>query len=504
MIEVAAALYVAVLAVLAHNGVNVAPLFFGSILAVILVKRFGLLERLGHYGESPGKGLSISELSFQSVGGQQDAKHELMEALSLLRQSYDNPLGVKALGGILLQGPPGTGKTLMARAAANYTDSVFISAVGSEFIEMYAGVGAKRVRELFARAKRLARRQNKDSAVIFIDEIDVIGAKRGKVESHMEYDQTLNQLLVELDGIEDQKDVKLFVLGATNRADLLDDALLRPGRFDRIVDMGMPDLEGRLEILKIHVEGKPLADDVDLAEVAQQTYSFSGAHLANLVNEAAILAMRRNDSFLHQADFLDSIDKTQLGSTKEGLLSQQEKHRVSIHECGHAIISEHYFPGSVSTVTVVPRAKTLGFIRQKETSSPVLQTQSYLHKQLGVLLAGGVAEDLIFGERSTGAANDYHRAVEISESIIAHGLSPLGIININNLAKDELTATTREILEESIADITAILTDKRPALIAIADVLMNQERISGEEFREHLSGDRPGSRYPGTVLNHKA
>lgn len=491
MIEFVAALYVAVLAVLAYNGVNMMPLLLGSVLAIILIKRFELLDRLGNYGKGPGKKPRITELSFQSVGGQQDAKHELMEALSLLKHSYDNPLGVKALGGILLQGPPGTGKTLMARAAANYTQSIFVSAAGSEFIEMYAGVGAKRVRELFSKARKQARKANKDSAVIFIDEMDVIGVKRGKVESHMEYDQTLNQLLVELDGIENQNDVKLFVLGATNRADLLDDALLRPGRFDRIVDMGMPDLDGRLEILKIHAQGKPLAEDVDLGDVAQQTYSFSGAHLANLVNEAAILAMRRQDSSIHQADFLDSIDKVQLGSTKDGLLSLQEKHRVAIHECGHALVSEHYFPGSVSTVTVVPRAKTLGFIRQKETISPVLQTQSYLHKQTGVLLAGGVAEDLIFGERSTGAANDYQRAVEICESIIAHGLSPLGIININNLAKEELTAATREIIEKSIADITGILTQQRSALVTIAEELRANERISGDEFRVYLTGDRP-------------
>ncbi|MGI6364514.1 MAG: AAA family ATPase [Bacillota bacterium] len=493
MIEFAAALYVALMAILVYNGVNVMPILLGSILAVILLQRFEIFGRLGIYGKGPGKEPYISELSFESVGGQKDAKEELMEALSLLQQSFDNPLGVKAMGGILLQGPPGTGKTLMARAAANFTDSVFVSAVGSEFIEMYAGVGAKRVRELFTKARKLAKRQKKDSAVIFIDEMDVIGAKRGKVESHMEYDQTLNQLLVELDGIEDQKDVKLFVLGATNRADLLDDALLRPGRFDRIVEMGLPDVEGRLEILKIHARGKPLAEDVDLAEVAQQTYGFSGAHLASLVNEAAILAMRRKDHLLRQADFLDSIDKVQLGNTKDGLLSREEKYRVAVHECGHALVSEHFFPGSVSTVTVMPRAKTLGFIRQKESSSPVLQTQSYLDKQLGVLLAGGAAEDLIFGERSTGAANDYQRAVAICENIIAHGLSPLGIINIDNLTKQELTETTRRLIQESVDQVIEILRQQHSALIAIAEVLMAEERISGDDFRKMMAGTDLGT-----------
>lgn len=487
MIELVGALIIAVFSVLAYNGVNIIPFLLAGVLAVIIIMRFGILDKVGIAGSFPGKRKHVSEIDFEQVGGQQAAKEELMEALTLLKQSHSNILGVRALGGILLQGPPGTGKTLMARAAANYTDSVFVSAAGSEFIEMYAGVGAKRVRELFQKARKLARSQNKESAVIFIDEMDVVGAKRGKVESHMEYDQTLNQLLVELDGIEDQQDVKLFVLAATNRADLLDEALLRPGRFDRIVEIGLPDLEGRLEILKIHVGDKPLAENVDLQEVAHQTYGFSGAHLLSLVNEAAIQAMRRRDKHILASDFLDSIDKVQLGFAKENLLSQEEKHRVAIHECGHALISEYYFPESVSTVTVVPRSKTLGFIRQKESASPVLQTESYLHKQLGVLLAGGVAEALIFGERSTGAANDYQRALEISENIIAHGLSPLGIININHLDNEKLTSATRDIIESCTAKITEILQGHRSALCAIADVLRDQERISGEEFRKLMT-----------------
>ena len=483
MIELAAAGFIALLAVLAYNSVNIYPVLLGSVLAYILIMRFELLEKLGRKAYAQGGKQNISPVSFDNVGGQQTAKHELIEALTLLKQTQNNKLGVKALGGILLQGPPGTGKTMMARAAANFTDSIFVSAVGSEFIEMYAGVGAKRVRTLFNKARRLAKQRGKDSAVVFIDEMDVVGAKRGKVESHMEYDQTLNQLLVELDGIEDQKEVRLFVLAATNRADLLDPALLRPGRFDRIVELDLPDLEGRLEILKIHAQGKPLAADVDLVEVAHQTYSFSGAHLANLVNEAAIQAMRRGDEFLRQADFLNSIDKVQLGEAREGLLSAEEKKRVAVHECGHALISEYYFPCSVSTVTIVPRARTLGFIRQKETVSPVLQTESYLSKQLDVLLAGGAAEEMIYGERSTGAANDYQRAVEISENIIAHGLSRLGIINMKYLRPEELTEVTREIITQGSSRVAEILEKQRPAFMAIAALLQDKERLSGEEFR---------------------
>ncbi|HOC06684.1 MAG: AAA family ATPase [Bacillota bacterium] len=484
MKELAAAVAVAAFAVLAINGVNVMPYLLVSVIGLLLATRFELFGKIGSSSKYSSEKGTLSDISFDVVGGQDEAKEDLMEALHLLQSSRDIKLGIKPLGGILLQGPPGTGKTLMARAAANYTDSVFLAASGSEFVEMYAGVGAKRVRDLFSKARRLARRHGKDSALIFIDEMDVVGAKRGKVESHMEYDQTLNQLLVELDGIEDTSDVKIFVLAATNRADLLDEALLRPGRFDRIVDIGLPDLEGRLAILKIHCQGKPLAEDVDLTDIAHQTYGFSGAHLANLANEAAIQAMRRGDDCIKHNDFLESIDKVQLGSVREDLLSSAEKKRVAIHEAGHALISELFFPGSVSTVTVVPRSRTLGFIRQKEDVAPVLQTKSYLEKQLCVLLAGGAAEELVLGEGSTGAANDYQRAVEISENIIAHGLSRLGIINIDRVDKQEFNTVSREIVQENREKTRAILASHRDALDRAAAILAERERISGEEFRQ--------------------
>lgn len=484
MKELAAAMLVAVLTVLAASGFNVLPYLLVAGLGLMLLTRFQLLDKLAS-GKSGDKG-ALSDISFDAVGGQDDAKQDLVEALSFLQGSRGNKLGIKPLGGILLQGPPGTGKTLLARAAANYTDSVFIAAAGSEFVEMYAGVGAKRVRDLFSRARRLARQNQKRSALVFIDEMDVVGAKRGKVESHMEYDQTLNQLLVELDGIEDKQEVQLFVLAATNRADLLDEALLRPGRFDRIVDIGLPDLAGRLAILKIHCQDKPLGSDVDLEDVAHQTYGFSGAHLANLANEAAIQAMRRQDDSICQQDFLDSIDKVQLGNVREGLLTAAEKRRVAFHEAGHALLSEINFPGSVSTVTVVPRAKTLGFIRQKESAATVLQTESSLKKQLAVLLAGGAAEQLVYGERSTGAANDYQRAVAIAENIIAHGLSRLGIINMDYVSKQEICQVSAEIIAAAADQVGAILSERRRQLEAVAEILFEQERVSGDEFRRFI------------------
>lgn len=483
MKETIAAVLVAIMAVLAARGVNILPYVLLGTIGLLVATRFELIGKLRNGGRQTGGRDGLSQVSFDSVGGQDDAKEDLMEALSFLQHSRENKLGIKPIGGILLQGPPGTGKTLMARAAANYIDSSFVSAVGSEFVEMYAGVGAKRVRELFGKAKRLARKEGKKSALVFIDEMEVVGAKRGKVESHMEYDQTLNQLLVELDGIEDVQDTQLFVLAATNRADLLDEALLRPGRFDRIVDIGLPDLAGRLAILKIHCQGKPLAEDVNLEDVAHQTYGFSGAHLASLANEAAIVAMRRKAESISHKDFLDSIDKVQLGNPREGLLSSVEKQRVAFHESGHALVSEVFFPGSVSTVTVVPRARTLGFIRQKETTSPILQTKSYLEKQLAVLLAGGAAEKLVYGEGSTGAANDYQRAVDIAENIVAHGLSRLGIINMEYVNKAVLNEVIGEIIGVAGDEVMKLLTDRRQTLETAAKILAERERVSGEDFR---------------------
>lgn len=483
MIETIAALAIAAIVLAAYNGVNVVPVLLLSVLAVIFIKRFELMEKIQSGMTVKSKKPALSNTSFDKIGGQEGAKRELMEALNLLQASQVNRLGVRPLGGILLQGPPGTGKTLLARAAAGYTGSAFISTAGSEFVEMYAGVGAKRVRDLFNRARKIARQQNLGSAVIFIDEMEVIGGRRGKVTSHMEYDQTLNQLLVELDGIEDGNDVKLFVLGATNRADMLDEALLRPGRFDRIVDVELPDKEGRLAILNIHTADKPLADDVDLEVVAHQTYGFSGAHLANLANEAAIQAMRRKDSALRLSDFLDSIDKVQLGEARENLLSDEEKLRVAYHESGHALLSELEKPNSVSTVSIMPRTKTLGFIRQKEESRSVLQTAADIRSQIGVLLAGGMAEKVMLGDASTGAANDYQRALELAERIVACGLSRLGIVSLDKLDKKSLVETCRSILAEEEQNVGKTITDQKAKLERTAKALVTRERLSGDDFR---------------------
>jgi cell division protease FtsH len=260
----------------------------------------------------------ISGVSFNDIGGQEVAKRELLEALDFIRnQEVAKHLGIRPLKGILLSGPPGTGKTLLAKAAAGYTDSAFVATSGSEFVEMYAGVGAQRVRQLFRNAKTEAEKRGKKNAIVFIDEIDVIGGKRGVQRGHLEYDQTLNQLLVMMDGITSDDSIRTLVVAATNRIDLLDSALLRPGRFDRIVKVELPDKEGRLVILKIHTKNKPLGEDVDLEKIARETFGFSGAQLEMLTNEAAILALRQSKNVISEQDFRDAIDKVMMGEKLE-------------------------------------------------------------------------------------------------------------------------------------------------------------------------------------------
>ncbi|NLW56287.1 MAG: AAA family ATPase, partial [Firmicutes bacterium] len=307
------------------------------------------LETLEYTGEKE----TVSPVTFADIGGQEVAKRELMEALAFLQdEEKTRDLGIRPLKGILLSGPPGTGKTLMAKAAAHYTEAAFLAASGSEFIEMYAGVGAQRVRQLFKRARKLAKKEGKKNAIIFLDELEVLGGKRGKHTSHLEYDQTLNQLLVEMDGIKPHAETRILVIGATDRADLLDEALLRPGRFDRQVKVDLPEKEGRLRILEIHTKNKPLAPDVDLVKIAEDTFGFSGAHLEALVNEAAILAFRLEKQEIGPEQLEEAIDKVILGEKLERKPHREELQRVAVHEAGHALISETVRPNSVAHLTV--------------------------------------------------------------------------------------------------------------------------------------------------------
>ncbi len=424
---------------------------------------------------------------FDDIGGQEIAKRELLEALDFVRdQARIQELGIRPLKGILLTGPPGTGKTLLAKAAANYTDSVFVSASGSEFVEMYAGVGASRVRQLFNKARQMAKKINKHNAIIFIDEIEVIAGKRGGHTSHLEYDQTLNQILVEMDGIKPDEEVKIVVIGATNRGDLLDSAITRPGRFDRQVKVDLPDKEGRMHILNIHSKGKPLAQEVNLEEVAKDTFGFSGAHLESLINEAAIMAYRRDRTVIQMEDIREAIDKVIMGEKLERRPNPGELKRVALHETGHALISELLRPESVATLTVIPRGKALGFMRQSQTEEQYLYTKEYLLDQVAICLGGAMAEDLVYGNWSTGAANDFEQATSITKQLIVNGLSRLGIIQEDLAGKERIHEVMTELLEEQKQRVRSLFKDRSLLLNNVTGVLLQQEKISGAWFREQL------------------
>lgn len=433
-------------------------------------------------GEEP-----VPPVTFADVGGQETAKRELMESLDFLKEEEKiKPLGIRPLRGILLTGPPGTGKTLMAKAAANHLNSVFLAASGSEFVEMYAGVGAQRIRKLFSQARKLAQKTGKKSAVIFLDEIEVLGGKRGKHTSHLEYDQTLNQLLVEMDGLKADDGVRILVIAATNRADLLDEALMRPGRFDRQVQVDLPEKEGRLKILEIHTRNKPLAPGVDLERLARDTFGFSGAHLEALANEAAILSFRKGKKEISQEELEEALDKVLLGERMEKRPRKEELQRVAVHETGHALVSEVLRPGSVASLTVISRGKALGFMRPSGEEERSLYTKKHLEEQIAICLGGAVAEEIVYGERSTGAVNDFEQAARLARKLIGSGLSPLGVVDEKYTPKSRIHRVFQEILEEQTKRVTSLLKVRKELLRQIAEVLFNREKISGDFFRELL------------------
>ena len=470
------------------HGVDLTPLLLvaGAAGAIFLLTQ----GKLGRNFETLGNQTVVRSdtgVKFDDIGGQEVAKRELLEALDFVRDwEKVGQLGIRPLKGILLTGPPGTGKTLLAKAASSYTDSAFVSASGSEFIEMYAGVGAQRVRQLFNKARQLAIKAGKSGAIVFIDEIEVIAGKRGSHSSHLEYDQTLNQLLVEMDGIKPNETVRIVVIAATNRADLLDNAILRPGRFDRQVKVDLPDREGRLHILKIHAKGKPFAAEVDLDEVAKDTFGFSGAHLESLVNEAAIFAYRMSRGEITMADIREAIDKVIMGEKLDRQPEPEELRRVAIHEIGHALISELLRPDSVATLTVVPRGKALGFMRQTQIQEQYLYTREYLFDQIAICLGGAVSEELFYGNWSTGTANDFEQATGIAKQVVTSGLSRLGIVSEELTGKEKLGEVACEILAEQTERVRELLENRKPTVEKVLRDLLDQEKVSGEWFREQL------------------
>lgn len=470
---------------LAFIGVNVIPI----VIAVVMVGAvFGLsLMRgglaVGAAQERKRKKSGPAKLSFEEIGGQESAKQELREALDfMVRYDEIQKFGIRPIKGILLTGPPGTGKTLMAKAAAHYTNSVFVASSGSEFVEMYVGVGASRIRDLFKEARTKAAKENKQNAIIFIDEIDVIGGKREGGQQR-EYDQTLNQLLTEMDGIYTSESPRILLIAATNRKEMLDSALLRPGRFDRHIQVDLPDKKGRIMILDIHAKNKPLQDSVSLEKVAEESFGFSGAQLESVMNEAAIYAMRDGQKGISQQHLSMAVDKVMLGEKTDRESTHEEKRRVAIHELGHAVMAEVVSPGSVNQVVLSPRGQALGYVRHNPQEEKYLYTKGYLEGQIMVALAGAAAEEIYYGGRSTGSRNDFEQALNMVQTMITSGLTSLGIVNLDIVTTEVLMKENQEILNELAAKTKDLLEQHAAVFDKSLDILFKEERMSGDEFR---------------------
>jgi cell division protease FtsH len=471
------------------------------------MKKMGPGMGVMSFGKSKAKIFAESEtkVTFADVAGIDEAEEELQEVVEFL----SNPGKFQKLGGripkgVLLVGPPGTGKTLLAKAVAGEAKVPFFSISGSEFVEMFVGVGAARVRDLFAQATKQA------PCIIFIDELDALGKARGMnvMGGHDEREQTLNQLLVEMDGFETNKGV--IIMAATNRPEILDPALLRPGRFDRQVLVDRPDINGREAILKIHSKNVLLARNVDLRKLAGRTPGFVGADLANLINEAALLAARKNKDKVGSADFDEAIDRVVAGLAKKSrVMNPKEKEIVAFHESGHAIVAEsveHADP--VHKISIIPRGvAALGYTQQQPTEDRYLMTRSELLDRLAVLLGGRVAEELVFGEISTGAQNDLQRATDIARSMVAeYGMSDrMGLVAYERprqtmflqesfapsktYSEEKAGQIDEEIsrfVEEAHKRVREILSTHRDVLDDLAHLVSQKEVVQGEELRKML------------------
>lgn len=478
-----------VIAFLLFLQINVMPIVFIGVIAFVAV--YMMKSRSGGMAsmttDRKQRNTSPSYLTFDDIGGQAQAKKEIMEALDfIIKHEEIKKMGIRPLKGVLLTGPPGTGKTLLAKAAAHYTNSVFAAASGSEFVEMYVGVGASRIRDLFKDARNRAVKENKDSAIIFIDEIDVIGGKRDGGQQK-EYDQTLNQLLTEMDGIHTTESPRILIMAATNRKEMLDSALLRPGRFDRHVQVDLPDKKGRRHILDIHAHNKPLAEAVNLEDVAEETFGFSGAQLESVMNEAAIYALRDTKDSIEQEHLSSAIDKVMMGEKTDRETTEEERKRVAIHELGHAIVAEVIRPGSVSQVSLSPRGQALGYVRHNPTQEQYLYTKQFLEQQIMIALAGSVAEEMFYGGRSTGSRNDFEQALSLVSTMVDSGLTSLGIITTQMVTKEQLMKENTRILEELTNQTRDFLDPYIDVFVETLDILIKEEVVSGDKFRNILA-----------------
>src|SRR6266508_4623090 len=478
------------------------PVVFMGALVYLVWRTLKLMPRTKPQQITP---RSRSSVTWDDIAGVDETKDELREVVEFLRR----PKQFKALGatvpkGILLHGPPGTGKTLLAKAVAHESGANFFGQSASSFVEMFAGLGAARIRRLFKQAREHA------PAIIFIDELDAVGAHRGSDISG-ERDQTLNQLLVEMDGFDSRDNV--IVMAASNMLEKLDKALLRPGRFDRQVFVPPPDMRGRERILKVHTRSKPLAQDVSMGRVAQHTAGLTGADLANLCNEAAILAGRNSREFVTQADFDDAFERVIAGLQTRKVITDQEKRVVAWHEAGHALVSE-LLPtvDKVQKVSIVPRGKALGYTLNLPQEDRYLKSREELIDYMKVLLAGRVSEQITFGRITTGASDDLKRVTDIARAMVfEYGMGTA--IRAHQVPADDYTVSealrqTRDeevqaISEEAYRGAYRLLADHRDLLDEIAERLLASEVIEHDEIREIMGRDRFEGTPPRELEEHQ-
>ncbi len=482
----------------------IVPMLVLGVLTWFLLRKVTIIggDRTGTFpfGKPKIKNLGeTSKVKFDCVAGVEEEKEELAEVVDFLKfpKKYTE-LGARIPRGVLLVGPPGTGKTLLAKAVAGEAGVPFYSMSGSDFVEMYVGVGASRVRDLFSQAKKTT------PCVIFIDEIDAVGRKRGNgMSGHDEREQTLNQLLVEMDGFESNDGI--VIIAATNRSDILDRALTRPGRFDRSVYVGYPDVKGREDILRIHAKGKPFAPGVTLKDVAKTTAGFTGADLENLLNESALLAARKDKKLITQDELDDATVKVIMGTEKKShVITDEEKKITAYHETGHAIVT-HFCPTQdpVHQISIIPRGMAGGYTMSLPEKTPMYVSKTKMQEEISTLLAGQIAENIVFNDISTGASSDLKRATSLARNmVVKYGMSskigPLVCDTSNNSFIESSTVYSDELIQKIDSEVSnfirlaydkakKILEDHISDLHRVAKSLISNEKLTGDEFRALLT-----------------